>query len=76
MRGCEPEIERPHNCRVFRKRTGNEDGLEILDEIGEDVTDGRPEQRQNDNNDDGNEHQNKCIFYEALAFFTRHVQHC
>jgi len=45
--------------------------LDVLDDVAEDVANGRAEQSKNDDYDDGDEHQNQCIFHEALAFFTR-----
>ena len=49
--------------------------LQILDQIRENVTNGRAKQRQNDDDDDGNQNQDQRIFDQALAFFTGHVQH-
>jgi hypothetical protein len=45
--------------------------LDVLDEIREDVTDGRAEQGQDDDNHDGDQHEDECVLYQALAFFTR-----
>jgi hypothetical protein len=49
--------------------------LQILDEVRENVTNGRAKQRQNNDNDDGDQNQNQSIFDETLTFFTGHVQH-
>ena len=43
--------------------------LEVGDDVAEDVTNGRAEQGQDDDNDDGDENQDQRIFYEALALF-------
>ena len=49
--------------------------LQILDEVRENVTDGRAKQRQNNDNDNGDQNQNQSVFDQTLAFFTGHVQH-
>ena len=67
-------MEKPHTRRGLSEKNGC-DELEVLDEVGENVADGRAEQRQDDNDDDGDEDENKGVFDEALAFFTGHVQH-
>jgi hypothetical protein len=65
-----------HNARLFKKDVNEWDSeLQVLDQIRENVADGRAEQCQNDDNDDGDQNQNQSVFYEALAFFTGHIQH-
>ena len=49
--------------------------LEGVDDVRENVADGRAEQRQDDDDDDGDQNQDQGIFYEALAFFTRLIHH-
>jgi len=49
--------------------------LQILDEVRENVTNGRAEQGENDDNDDGDQDQNQSIFNETLTFFTGHIDH-
>jgi hypothetical protein len=52
-----------HNARPFKK-DGNEENseLQVLDQVRENVTNGRAKQRQNDDDDDGDQNQNQCIF--------------
>ena len=50
-------------------------GLQGTNDVGEDITDGRAEQRQNDDDYDGDQHEDQGVFNETLTFFTRHVQH-
>src|SRR5579871_4114870 len=51
----------------------DKDGMQLqrVDDVREDVTDGRPEQGEDDDNDDGDEHQDKSVFDQTLALFTR-----
>ena len=49
--------------------------LERVNDIREDVTNSRANQRQNDDDDDGDKDEDQSIFDQTLAFFTRHVQH-
>jgi len=49
--------------------------LQVLDQVRENVTDGRAKQGENDDNDDGDQNQNQRVFDETLTFFTGHVQH-
>ena len=50
-------------------------GLEGVDDVRENVTDGGSKQSQDNNHDDGYEHQDKRVFYETLALFTRLIHH-
>jgi hypothetical protein len=47
----------------------------LVDDIGEDVADGRAEQHEDDDYDDSYQDENESVLYEALAFFTRLIQH-
>ena len=49
--------------------------LEEAEDVGEDVTDGRAEDNQNDDYDDSDEYEDQRVFYETLAFFLRTIQH-
>jgi hypothetical protein len=49
--------------------------LQSVDDVRENVTDSRSEQRQNDDDDDGNQYQDQGVFNETLALFTRLVHH-
>ena len=59
--------------RPFDLLDGTE--LEGVDQVREDVTDGRAKQRQDHDHDDGDQNQDERIFYQALAFFAGHIQH-
>ena len=73
---CLPKRKAAHNARPFKKDVNEWNSeLQVLDQVRENVTDGRAEQGENDDNNDGDQNQNQRVFYEALAFFTRHVQH-
>jgi hypothetical protein len=43
-------------------------GLNRVNDIAEHVADRGPEDRQNDDDDDGHQNENQSILYEALAF--------
>jgi hypothetical protein len=49
--------------------------LEVRKDVGEDVADGRPQQSQDHDHDDGYQYQDQRVFNQALAFFLRFVQH-
>ena len=61
--------------RLFRATLTDKTWLQVLDEVGENVTNGGAKQRQNNDNDDGDQNQDQRVFYQALTFFTGHVQH-
>ena len=44
--------------------------LHIADDVAEYVTNNRAKQQENSDNDNGDQHQNKRILYQALTFFT------
>jgi len=71
------KCEKPHITRGFSKKTlmNGDSELQVLDQVRENVADGRAEQCQNDDNDDCDQNQNQSVFYEALAFFAGHIQH-
>jgi hypothetical protein len=50
-------------------------GLDGTDDVGEDVADDGPQEKQDGDNDDGDEHQNQRVLYQALTFFTWKEQH-
>jgi hypothetical protein len=49
--------------------------LQVLDDVGEDVADGRAKQDQDDDHDNGNQNQDESVLNEALTLFTRLIQH-
>ena len=49
--------------------------LQVVDDVREDIADGRAEQGQDDDHDDRNKDQDEGVFYEALTLFTRLIQH-
>ena len=49
--------------------------LEGVLDLAENVADGGSEQCQNGDNHDCDQHQDQRILHQALAFFTRHIQH-
>ena len=51
------------------------DVLETVDDVGEHVTNQRPEDGEDNDNDDCYEDEDECIFNQALAFFLWSVQH-
>ena len=57
----------PFLCSGLRRLEGVDDGRENL-------TDGRAQDCQNDDYDNGNQDEDQGVFYEALAFFTGHIQ--
>jgi hypothetical protein len=50
-------------------------GLERVDDVRENVTDGGTEQCQDDDDDDGDQDENQRVLNETLTLFTRHIQH-
>ena len=50
--------------------------LDVAHDVGENVADGRPEQGQNDDHDDGNQNKNQRIFNQTLTFLAWQKQHC
>jgi hypothetical protein len=49
--------------------------LDLIDHVREDVTNGRADQRKNDDYDYSNQHKNERVFNQTLAFFFRGEQH-
>ncbi len=49
--------------------------LDVADDVGEDVTDGRAEQGQDDDNDNGHEDQDQGILHEALTLVVFEGKH-
>jgi hypothetical protein len=49
--------------------------LEDDEDIGENVTDGRPKQDEDDDHDNGDQYEDEGIFNQALAFFLWSIQH-
>src|SRR5262245_26083018 len=49
--------------------------LDVGNDIGEHVTNGRTEQRQNDDDDHSNQNEDQCILNQTLALLTRDEQH-
>lgn len=43
--------------------------LDCVYNVGENATDGGTKQGQDDDHDDSDQHEDQCVFYEALAFF-------
>ena len=46
-------------------------GLDLVDDVGEDVADRRPEQGEDDDNNDSDEYEDQRVLNQALAFFFR-----
>ena len=46
-------------------------GLDALDDVAEDLTDGRAEEGQDDDDDDGDEYQDQSVLNQTLGFFFR-----
>jgi hypothetical protein len=55
--------------------TENGRALQVGDDVGENVADGRAKQGQDDNHDNGDQDENERILDQALTFFTREVHH-
>lgn len=49
--------------------------LECVNDIAEDVTDGRAHESEDDDNDDCDQHEDQSVLNKALSFFTREIQH-
>jgi hypothetical protein len=62
----------PIGCPVMSKKRVE---LDFVNDVGEHVTDCRAENREDCDNDDCYQHQDQCVLYEALAFFTGLVHH-
>jgi hypothetical protein len=64
-----------NNALGFEKYTVAPDGcdrglgLKLFDEVAEDVANGRPEQGEDDNDNDGDEHEDQRVLNQTLAFF-------
>jgi hypothetical protein len=50
--------------------------LDVVDDVREDVADGRTKQGQNDNHYDGNQNKNQSVLNQTLTFLTWQKQHC
>jgi hypothetical protein len=57
-----------------RSRLGRR--LDIGNDVAKDVTNGRSEQRQNDDDDYGDQNEDKRVLNKTLTFFFRSEQHC
>jgi hypothetical protein len=53
----------------------NKSDLQTLNDFRENVADGRAKQDENDDHDNGDQDEDKSVFYEALTLFTRLIQH-
>ena len=51
------------------------DGLDVADDVRENVADGRPQERQDDDHNDSDQNKDQRVFNEPLASFFRCVQH-
>jgi len=54
------------NCKLQINRF-----LELANNVAEYVTNYRPKQKQDGDNNDSNEYKNEGVFYQTLAFFAR-----
>jgi hypothetical protein len=57
---------------LFRSPSLN---LDVHNDVGEDVTDCRPKQSQDDDNNYSDQYQNQSVFNKALTLFTWLVDH-
>jgi hypothetical protein len=49
--------------------------LDVCNDVAENVTDGRAQQRENDDHDDCDQNKNQCVLNKTLASFLRCEQH-